>query len=141
MARDQGRASGRRAATGCRAPRAPEQAIAKSTVARNGDQQDQKISRQRLHRALSEINRRNDMAGEGFKQVCDEVVSEAAAFCARKLAKLYGGIDEAIAALEADPVDLADLAMRDFIKDRRQMTLKVHMNPQAFSRQIFNLIK
>lgn len=74
-------------------------------------------------------------------EASDEVVNEAAASCARKLAQLFGGIDEAIAALEADPADLADLAMREFIKDRRQMTLKVHMNPQAFSRQILNLIK
>lgn len=77
-------------------------------------------------------------------EASDEVVNEAAAACARKLAKLFGGVDEAIAALEADPADLADLAdlaMREFIKDRRQMTLKVHMNPQAFSHQILNLIK
>ncbi|MBB1617008.1 hypothetical protein A9978_31620 [Pseudomonas sp. UMC65] len=74
-------------------------------------------------------------------EASDEVVNEAAAACARKLAKLFGGVDEAIAALEADPADLADLAMREFIKDRRQMTLKVHMNPQAFSRQILDLIK
>lgn len=74
-------------------------------------------------------------------EASEEVVNEAAASCARKLAKWFGGIDEAIAALEADPADLADLALRDVIKDRRQMTLKVHMNPQAFSRQILNLIK
>ncbi|PUA41415.1 hypothetical protein C5U62_31760 [Pseudomonas protegens] len=74
-------------------------------------------------------------------ETSEEVVNELAASCARKLAKWYGGIDEAIAALEADPADLGDLALRDVIKDQRRMALKVYMNPQAFSLQIFNLIK
>ncbi|AQT08890.1 hypothetical protein H78_02216 [Pseudomonas protegens] len=74
-------------------------------------------------------------------EVSDEVVNEAAAACARKLGKWFGGVEEAIAALEADPADLTDLVMRDFIKERRQMTLKVYMNPQAFRHQTLKLIK
>lgn len=70
----------------------------------------------------------------------DEVVNEAAASCARRLAKWFGGIKEAIAALEADPADLADLALRDHVKVRRQMTVRVHMNIQAFSRAVLGKV-
>jgi hypothetical protein len=73
-------------------------------------------------------------------EVSDEVVNEAAASCARRLAKWFGGIDEAIAALEAAPADLADLALRDHIKERRQMTVKAHMNIQAFSREVLEKV-
>jgi hypothetical protein len=73
-------------------------------------------------------------------EVSDEVVNEAAAYCARRLAKWFGGIDEAIAALEADPADLADLALHDHIKERRQMTVKAHMNIQAFSREVLEKV-
>jgi len=73
-------------------------------------------------------------------EASDEVVNEAAAACARRLANWFGGVDEAIAALEVDPADLADLALRDYIKCRRQMTLKVYMNPHAFSRVILKQI-
>ncbi|WP_447775216.1 hypothetical protein [Pseudomonas chlororaphis] len=72
--------------------------------------------------------------------VSDEVVNEAAASCARRLTRWYGGVEEAIAALEADPADLADLALRDHIKERRQMTVKAHMNIHALSRQVLELI-
>lgn len=72
--------------------------------------------------------------------VSDEVVNEAAASCARRLTRWYGGVEEAIAALEADPADLADLALRDHIKERQQMTVKAHMNIHALSRQVLELI-
>ncbi|WP_431145008.1 hypothetical protein [Pseudomonas alvandae] len=72
--------------------------------------------------------------------VSDEVVNEAAASCARRLAKWFGGIDEAIAALEADPAGLADIALRDNVKERRQMTVKAHMNIQAFSREVLEKV-
>lgn len=73
-------------------------------------------------------------------EASDEVVNEAAAACARRLAKWFGGVDEAIAALEADPADLADLALRDYMQWLRQMRLKVHMNPDAFSRVLLQMI-
>jgi hypothetical protein len=73
-------------------------------------------------------------------EVSDEVVNEAAASCARRLAKWFGGIDEAIAALEADPTGLADIALRDHVKERRQMTIKAHMNIQVFSREVLEKI-
>ncbi|BBP60391.1 hypothetical protein [Pseudomonas sp. St316] len=73
-------------------------------------------------------------------EASDEVVNEAAAACARRLAKWFGGIEEAIAALEADPIDLADLALRDHVKERRQMTIKAHMNIQVFSRDVLEQV-
>jgi len=73
-------------------------------------------------------------------EASDETVSEAAASCARLLEKWFGGVDEAIAALEADPADLADLVMRSHIKQRRDMTVKTHMNIQAFSREVLGQV-
>lgn len=67
-------------------------------------------------------------------EASQEVIENAAQACANKLAKLFGSVEDAIAALEADPVAMAQIAMSDFIKDQRQMTLAVHMNPLAFSR-------
>ena len=69
-------------------------------------------------------------------EVSDEVVNEAAASCAKLLEKWFGGVDEAVAALEADPADMADLAMRSHIKQRRAMTVSAHMNINAFSREV-----
>jgi len=66
-------------------------------------------------------------------EASDEVVSEAAASCARLLEKWFGGVAEAIAALEADP---ADLAVRSHIAQRKAMTVKAHMNIQAFGREV-----
>ncbi|QEO79870.1 hypothetical protein [Pseudomonas brassicacearum] len=73
-------------------------------------------------------------------EASDEVVNEAAASCARRLTKWFGGLDEAIAALEADPTDLADIALRDHVKERRQMTVKAHMNIQVFSREVLEKV-
>ena len=70
----------------------------------------------------------------------DEVVSEAAASCARLLEKWFGGVDEAIAALEADPADMADLAIRSHLKQRHEMAVKAHMNIHAFSLEVLGKI-
>lgn len=75
------------------------------------------------------------MSNSAF-EASDEVVNEAAASCARLLEKWFGGVDEAIAALEADPADMADLARRSHLKQRHDMTVKAHMNIQAFSREV-----
>lgn len=69
-----------------------------------------------------EIEWSNEMSTTVF-EASDEVVNEAAASSARLLEKWFGGVDEAIAALEADKVDLADLAMRGHIKQRKEMTV------------------
>ncbi|KIQ57770.1 hypothetical protein [Pseudomonas fluorescens] len=69
-------------------------------------------------------------------EASNEVVSEAAASCARLLEKWFGGVDQAIAALEADPADMADLVMRSHMAQRKAMTVKAHMNIQAFSREV-----
>ncbi|CRM87352.1 hypothetical protein [Pseudomonas sp. 22 E 5] len=73
-------------------------------------------------------------------EASDEVVNEAAASCARLLEKWFGGIDEAIAALEADQANLADLALRSHIKQRKAMTVSAHMNIQGFSREVFGQV-
>ena len=73
-------------------------------------------------------------------EASDEAVNEAAASCARLLEKWFGGVDEAIAALEADQVDLADLALRSHIKQRKSMTVRAHMNIQAFSREVLGQV-
>jgi hypothetical protein len=73
-------------------------------------------------------------------EVSDEVVNEAAASGANLLAKWFGGVDEAIAALEADPADLTDLVMRSHIKQRRDMTVRAHMNIRAFSREVLGQV-
>jgi hypothetical protein len=79
------------------------------------------------------------MSNSAF-EASDEVVNEAAASCARLLEKWFGGVDEAIAALEADPADMADLAMRSHIKQRQLMTVRAHMSIHAFSREVLGKI-
>lgn len=79
------------------------------------------------------------MSNSAF-EASDEVVNEAAAACARLLEKWFGGVDEAIAALEADQVDLADLALRSHIKQRKTMTVRAHMNIQGFSREVLGQV-
>ncbi|MGV6394537.1 hypothetical protein ACTUVN_004501 [Pseudomonas caspiana] len=69
-------------------------------------------------------------------EASEEVVNEAASSCARLLEKWFGGVDEAIAALEADHVDLADMSLRSHINQRKAMTVSVHMNIHAFSREV-----
>lgn len=76
-------------------------------------------------------------------EASDEVVNEAAASCARMLEKWFGGVDEAIAALEADPADpadLADLSLRNYIRQRKAMTVSVHMQNRAFSREVLRQV-
>ena len=73
-------------------------------------------------------------------EASDEVVNEAAASCARLLEKWFGGVDEAIAAIEADPADMADLALRNHIKQRQSMTVSAHMNIQRFSREVLERV-
>ena len=86
-----------------------------------------------------EIKWSNEMSTTVF-EASDEVVNEAAASCARLLEKWFGGVDEAIAALEADQVDLADLAMRGHIKQRKAMKVATHMNIHAFSRAVLEQV-
>ncbi|WP_143031406.1 MULTISPECIES: hypothetical protein [unclassified Pseudomonas] len=71
--------------------------------------------------------------------VSDEVVNETAAACARKLERWFGGLNEAIAELEASP-DLADLALREHIKDVRSLALKIHMYPRVVELLILSLM-
>lgn len=73
-------------------------------------------------------------------EASDEVVSEAAASCARLLENWFGGVDEEIAALESDPADMTDLAMRSHMAQRKAMTVKAHMNIQAFSREVLGKV-
>ena len=73
-------------------------------------------------------------------EASDELVNEAAASCARLLEKWFGGVDEAIAALEAGPADMTDLALRSHIKQRRAMTVSAHMNINAFSREVLGQV-
>ena len=73
-------------------------------------------------------------------EASDVVVNEAAASCARLLGKWFGGVEEAIAALEADQADLADLALRSHIKQRKAMTVRAHMNIQGFSREVLGQV-
>ena len=86
-----------------------------------------------------EIEWSNAMSTTVF-EASDEVVNEAAASCARLLEKWFGGVDEAIAALEADQVDLADLAMRGHIRQLKAMTVATHMNIHAFSREVLEQV-
>ena len=73
-------------------------------------------------------------------EASDEVVNEAASSCAKLMEKWFGGVDEAIAALEADQVDLADLALRSHIKQSKAMTISAHMNIQGFSREVLGQV-
>ncbi|WP_439851127.1 hypothetical protein ACTACG_07220 [Pseudomonas syringae] len=73
-------------------------------------------------------------------EASDEVVNEAAASCASLLEKWFGGVDEAIAALEAGPADMADLSMRSHIKQRQAMTVSAHMNIHALSREVLERV-
>jgi hypothetical protein len=73
--------------------------------------------------------------------VSDETLNEAAQACATRLAKWFGGIDEAIAELEADTVALTQVAIMDFRKAQQHMVLKAHMNPRAVARECLDLIK
>jgi hypothetical protein len=74
-------------------------------------------------------------------EASQEVIEHAAQACANKLTKLFGSIDGAIAAIEADPVTMAQIAMSEFIKDQRKMTLAAHMNPRAFARVVLSQAK
>lgn len=73
-------------------------------------------------------------------EASDEVMNDAAASCARMLEKWFGGVDEAIAALEAAPAEMADLAMRSHNKQRQAMTVSAHMNIQRFSRKVLEQV-
>lgn len=73
--------------------------------------------------------------------VSEEVVNEAAASCAKLLAKWYGSEEAAIAALTQDTVDTAQIAMMGHIKQQRAMTLTAHMNQHKFARAVLHEIK
>lgn len=74
-------------------------------------------------------------------EASSETVNEAAEACARRLAKWFGGAEEAAAAMEADPIAMMEIALVDFMKERRALTLKVHMNPRPFTRLCAELIQ
>lgn len=74
-------------------------------------------------------------------EASDEVVNEAAASCAKLLAKWYGGEEAAIAALTKDPVETAQIAMMGHMKFQREMTLRVHMQDHKFARSVLHEIK
>lgn len=86
-----------------------------------------------------EINGDTAMSNSAF-EASDEMVNESAASCVRLLEKWFGGVDEAIAALEADQLDLADLALRSHIKQLKAMTVRADMNIQGFSREVLRLV-
>lgn len=70
-----------------------------------------------------------------------EVIEQAALSCARNMEKLFGGVDEAIAALESDPVAMAQMLMADFIKTQKKLRLAVHMNPIPFCRMVLSEVQ
>ena len=73
-------------------------------------------------------------------EASDELVNEAATSCAKLLEKWFDGVDEAIAALEADQAGLADLSLRSYIKQRQVMTVAAHINIRAFSREVLEQV-
>lgn len=73
--------------------------------------------------------------------VSEEVVNEAAASCAKLLAKWYGSDEAAIEALTQDTVDTAQIAMMGHIKQQRAMTLSAHMSDFKFARAVLHEVK
>lgn len=73
--------------------------------------------------------------------VSEQTVNDAAEACARRLAKWFGSPEEAMAAMEDDPIAMMEIALADFMKAQRAMTLKVHMNPRPFARQCAELLQ
>ena len=73
--------------------------------------------------------------------VSEQTVNDAAESCVRRLAKWFGGAEEAAAAMEADPIAMMEIALADFMKAQRALTLKVHMNPRPFARQCAELLQ
>lgn len=71
--------------------------------------------------------------------VSEQTVNEAAQACAQRLAKWFGGVDEAIAALESDPVVMAEIAIADHMKTTKALSVRAHMNIGAFSKQVHSL--
>ena len=43
--------------------------------------------------------------------------------------------------MEADPIAMMEIALADFMKAQRALTLKVHMNPRPFARQCAELLQ
>lgn len=73
--------------------------------------------------------------------VSEEVVREAAASCAKLLAKWYGSEEAAIAALTQASADTAQIAMMGHIKQQRALTLSAHMNQHKFAGEVLHEIK
>lgn len=73
--------------------------------------------------------------------VNEQTVNDAAESCARRLAKWFGSPEEAMAAMEDDPIAMMEIALADFMKAQRALTLKVHMNPRPFARQCAELLQ
>lgn len=71
----------------------------------------------------------------------DEVLLEMARGCADRLANWFGSAEKAAEELQRDPVALSQVALMDFMKARREMTVKVHMNPRPFARECLDLIR
>ena len=70
-----------------------------------------------------------------------EIIDHAALACASKLAKLFGSTEDAISALEADPVAMAQIAIAAFMEDQRKMSIRAHMNRNAFARIVLDKVK
>ncbi|SEP58269.1 hypothetical protein SAMN03159444_00123 [Pseudomonas sp. NFACC02] len=73
--------------------------------------------------------------------VSEEVVNEAAASCAKLLAKWYGSEEAAIQALTQEAADTAQIAMMGHIKQQRAMTLSAHMNQRKFAGAVLHEVK
>lgn len=73
--------------------------------------------------------------------VSQEVVEESALACARILAEAFGSVEDAIAAIESDPVAMAQIAITEHSKRIKAMSVSAHMNISRFSAQVFHAIK
>lgn len=73
--------------------------------------------------------------------VSDTTINEAARACATRLAKWFGSEEEAIEALQKDPVAMAQIAMADFMQSARKIAVRAHMNPGPFARECLGVIK
>lgn len=76
-----------------------------------------------------------------IESVSEEVISEAAAACARHLAKMFGSEEDAIKALTEDPVTFAQIAMQSHMESARKMAVSAHMNQRAFAIEVLDQVR
>lgn len=69
-----------------------------------------------------------------------EVIEEAALACARKLAEWFGGAEEAIKALEDDPIAMVAIALQDRMDTMKKMAIKAHSNPTEFAMAVLPMV-